>query len=255
MPTSERKSVVITGAAGGMGRAASQRLAANGWDVLAVDRDGDGLAWAEEVEHVTGHAADISREADNREMIARAESLFGGLQAIILNAGITGSGKIDQMPFALFEQVIAVNLFGAVHGIRAALPLLRRNRESAIVVTSSTMGLGGDTGNWAYGASKHALVGLVQSLSRELGCDGVRINALCPGLTRDTGMTAGMEDIPETFDALAGNVPLGRWAEADEMAAVMEFLVSSAASYINGVALPVDGGTISGTGLLPPERR
>ena len=116
------------------------------------------------------------------------------------------------------------------------------------------MGIAADAGNWAYSASKHALIGLVRSLSRELGWEGIRINALCPGPTRDTGMTGGIETIsPETYELLKRNVPLQRWADADEMASVMEFLISPAASYVNGIAMVADGGAVTGTGLLPPK--
>ena len=145
-----------------------------------------------------------------------------------------------------------VNLIGPILGIRACLPLLRKRDKPAIVVTASTMGLGGDSENWAYGAAKHGLVGLVRSLSREIAWEGIRINALCPGLTK-TGMTGMIEDVaPAQYEHLAAQVPLQRWADPDEMASVMEFLISPAASYVNGHALAADGGAIAGTGLLLP---
>jgi meso-butanediol dehydrogenase / (S,S)-butanediol dehydrogenase / diacetyl reductase len=120
------------------------------------------------------------------------------------------------------------------------------------VITSSTMGIGGDAENWAYGTSKHALIGLVRSLSRELGWQGVRINALCPGPTK-TGMTGMIEEVaPAHYELLKRQVPLQRWADPDEQAAVIEFLISPAASYVNGHAMVADGGAVVGTGLLPP---
>jgi meso-butanediol dehydrogenase / (S,S)-butanediol dehydrogenase / diacetyl reductase len=153
-----------------------------------------------------------------------------------------------------FQRTVAVNMFGPVYGIRAVLPLLRRRERPAIVVTASTMGLAGDSENWAYGMTKHALIGLVRSLARELGWEGIRINALCPGLT-ETGMTSGLKEVaPDHHLAVAAGVPLGRWAAPDEMAAVMEFLISPAASYVNGHALVADGGAMVGTGLLPPAK-
>ncbi len=250
----DRKTVVLTGAAGGIGQAAVRRLASNGWNVLAVDRDTDRLAAIAGLPHVAIFAADVTSEDDNARMIALAEERFGGVDALVINAAITGGGGFEAIPFARFRQIIEVNLFGAVMGIRAALPALRRSVNGpAIVVTSSTMGLGGESENWAYGASKHALIGIVHSLSREIGWEGIRINALCPGPTRDTGMTRIVESgAPEHFAMLARNVPLQRWADADEMAAVMEFLISPAASYVNGHAMVADGGTINGTGLAAP---
>lgn len=246
------RSVVVTGAASGMGRAAASRLARAGWQVLAVDLNSEQLGWADGAEGISTLVADVSSEADNARIAGEAERLFGGLNAAIFNAGIVGGGSIDDMTTELLRRVIDVNLLGPILGIRACLPLLRRRENAAIVVTASTMGLGGDSENWAYGATKHGLIGLVKSLSREIAWEGIRINAVCPGLTK-TGMTAGIEDVaPEHYAHLSRQVPLQRWAEPDEQAAVMEFLISPAASYVNGHALTVDGGAIAGTGLLLP---
>ncbi|MDR2857517.1 MAG: SDR family oxidoreductase [Novosphingobium sp.] len=248
----EGRSALVTGAASGIGRATAERLARSGWRVLAVDRDIDKLAWTEGSTGIAAMAADVASEADNARMAAEAEARFGGLDAAVLNAGITGGGSIDELSFADFQKVIAVNLFGPVLGVKAVLPLLRKGRNPAIAITSSTMGIAGDSGNWAYGTSKHALIGLVRSLSRELGWEGIRINALCPGPTR-TGMTGAMETIaPAHYDLLTRQVPLQRWADPDEMASVIEFLISPAASYVNGHAMVADGGAVVGTGLLLP---
>lgn len=248
----QQRTALVTGAADGIGRATVQRLAANGWNVLAADRDAGKLAWAAEA-GIASIAADISLEADNARMIAEAEARLGGLDAAVLNAGITGGGSIDDMAFADFQTVIGINLFGPVLGIKAALPLLRRSAHPAIVVTSSTMGVAGDADNWAYSASKHALIGLVRSLSRELGCEGIRINALCPGPTL-TGMTRAVEDVaPAHYAMMQRRVPLQRWADPDEMASVIEFLISPAASYVTGHAMVADGGAMVGTGLVDPR--
>jgi NAD(P)-dependent dehydrogenase (short-subunit alcohol dehydrogenase family) len=248
----EKQTALVTGAAGGIGRATCERLRRNGWNVLAVDRDAAKLSWTERA-GVASLVVDVTSEDDNHRMVQETETLFERLDAAVLNAGITGGGSIDEMPFDAFRNVIAVNLFGAVLGIRAALPALRRQGGGAFVLTSSTMGLAGDSENWAYGASKHALIGLVRSLSREIGWEGIRINALCPGPTQETGMTAPIREVaPAHFDLLKRAVPLQRWADADEMAAVIEFLISPAASYVNGHAMVADGGAITGTGLLLP---
>ena len=246
--------VVLTGAASGIGRAACRRLAGGGWKVLAVDRPGAALDALAGVDNIACFAADVTSEADNAGMIAEAERRFGGVDALIVNAAVTGGGGIDELPFEQFRNVVEVNLFGAVLGIRAVLPALRRRGGGAIVVTSSTAGVGGDAENWAYGASKAAMLGVVRSVAREVGYQKIRINALCPGPTRGTGMTQIVEDAaPEHFELLARNVPLQRWAEPDEMASVMEFLISPAASYVSGIALVADGGAIVGTGLVPPS--
>lgn len=250
----DRKAVIVTGAAGGIGRAACERLAASGWNVLAVDCDADKLSWTSGREHIVSFSADVTVEADNQQMIRAADEHFGRLDALILNAGIGGSGRIDELPFTSFERVIAVNLFGPVHGVRAALPMLRRQQESSIVITSSAMGLGAEAENSAYCSSKHAVIGLVRSLARELGWEGIRVNALCPGATQSTGLNEDVETrAPDRYEQLRRNIPLQRWADPNEMASVLEFLISPAASYINGMALAADGGAHAGTGLLPPK--
>jgi len=250
----EAKSVVITGAASGIGRATAERLARAGWKVLAVDLNEAQLAWTEGNESVSSLTADVSSESDNARIAAEAERLFGGLDAAFFNAGITGGGSIDEMPTENFQRVFAINMLGPVLGIRAVLPLIRKRGGGAIVVTSSTMGLGGDSENWAYGMAKHALIGLVRSVSRELGWENIRINALCPGPTK-TGMPGMIEDVaPAHYDLLKRAVPLQRWAEPDEMASVVEFLLSPAASYVSGHAMVADAGTIVGTGLLGPKQ-
>ena len=251
--SSDRKAVLVTGAAGGIGRAACERLALGGWNVLAVDRDEEKLRWAEGVANIAALGGDVSRAEENQRMVAETENRFGRLDAAIFNAGITGGGGIDDMPFEAFRNVIDVNLFGAVHGVRAVLPALRRRGGGAIAITSSTMGLAGDAENWAYSVSKHALIGLVRSVAREVGWEGIRINALCPGPTL-TGMTGMIKDVaPAIYDRLAHAVPLQRWADPDEMAAVLEFLISPASSYVSGHAMVADGGAMIGTGLVPPS--
>lgn len=253
MGFSNKKIAVVTGAAGGIGRATCERLAGNGWDVLAVDIDTARLDWAQSHAKIIAYAADVAKEEDNCSMVAEAVSRFGRLDAIILNAGVQGGGGIEDVAIADFRRVLDINLVGTVMGIRAALPALRNSGGGAIAVTSSTMGVAGDSESWAYAASKHALIGLVRSLSREIGWQGIRINALCPGPTRDTGMTAAIKDLaPAAFDRMARSVPLQRWADPDEMASVLEFLISPAASYVNGHALVADGGAMVGTGLVLP---
>jgi NAD(P)-dependent dehydrogenase (short-subunit alcohol dehydrogenase family) len=251
----ESRGVVITGAADGMGRAAAERLAGKGWKVFAVDIDADKLGWTDACAEVGAMVADVTSEQDNLAIAAAAEERLGRVDAAIFNAGVSRPGAIDRMPLAEWRRVLEINLLGPVLGVRALLPALRRQGGGAIVVTSSLMGLGADPENSAYAASKHGVIGLVRSLARELGRDGIRVNAICPGLT-ETGMTAKIkQNAPDNHERLAGQVPLGRWAQPDEMASVMEFLISPEASYVSGHAMVVDGGTLVGTGLLPPSAR
>jgi NAD(P)-dependent dehydrogenase (short-subunit alcohol dehydrogenase family) len=247
--------VAVTGAGGGIGRAAVERLAAHGWSVVAADIDAKKLEWAKGAANVVAVPADIATEAGNAEIVNTAVAKFGGLDAIILNAAMPHSGDILETGMDAFDRVIAVNLRGTVLGIRAAIPALRKRGGGAILVTASTHGLAGDAGFWAYSASKHALIGVVKSLARDMGWEKIRINAICPGPTRQTGMSGPLEsELPDMYAGIASAVPLQRWGEPMEMAAVMEFLISPESSFVHGAAIAVDGGALAGSGLLPPAR-
>jgi len=248
------KVAIVTGAAGGIGRATVERLCGAGWKVVAADRDETALAWTLGHDGIRALAADVTEMAANEQMVATAQDWGGGLDALVLNAAVPLGGSIDTVSMEQLQTAMAVNFYGPVLGIKAALPAMRARGGGGIVVTASMHGIVGETGNWAYVSTKHAVVGMVKSLARDLGWENIRINAVCPGLTRDTGMTRDIEtQAPAIYDMLKGTVPLQRWAEADEMAAAIEFLISPAASYINGIALPVDGGTGCGSGMNGPQ--
>jgi NAD(P)-dependent dehydrogenase (short-subunit alcohol dehydrogenase family) len=253
--TELRQIAVVTGAADGIGRATAERLSANGWSVVASDINGNRLnQWATGMPNIVTAVADVSRAEENEKLVELAVSEFGGLDSMILNAGVAYAGSIESAPLDQFEQIVAVNMFGVVHGVRAALPELRKAANPSIVVTASTNGLGGDHSMSYYTASKFGAVGLVKAMAREIGFEGIRINAVCPGATW-TGMTrpVGAEE-PEVAKSVAAEIPLGRWAEPHEIAAAIEFLASPAASFITGVALPVDGGANTGVGMQSPAR-
>lgn len=253
--TDGRRTIIITGAADGIGRATAERLAAADWNVLAADIDGEKLSWTERTAGVEAFAADVTAEAHNLALVDAALEIFGRVDAAFFNAGISLTGAVDRMPVAEWRRVVEVNLFGPLLGVRAVLPALREAGGGSIVITSSLMGLGGDTDNSAYAASKHGVIGLVRSLARELGGEAIRVNALCPGLT-ESGMTAQLRDhAPNRYLDLAQQTPPNRWAVADEMASVVEFLVSPGAKYVSGHAMVVDAGTIVGTGLMQPSVR
>jgi meso-butanediol dehydrogenase/(S,S)-butanediol dehydrogenase/diacetyl reductase len=240
---------VVTGAGSGIGRATAERMASEGGAIVAVDLTDDSLAWTENASRVSSVSGDVTKPETNQRAIQEALRL-GGLNTVVLNAGIGAFGAIDQMDLTAFDRVLDVNLRAVVLGIRAALPALRAADFPSIVVTASVSGLGGDPGMWAYNASKGGVANLVRALSLDLGREGIRVNAVCPGPIH-TGMTAGMRDRP-VHDQLRRHVPLGRWGEPAEVAAVISFLASPDASYVNGALVPVDGGAFASTGQFTP---
>lgn len=241
---------IVTGAGSGIGLAAAKRILAQGGRVVAVDLDEKGLALLAGVDGVRTLAGDVTSEATNAGAVAAAQEL-GGLNALILNAGLPANGAIDQLDMATFDRVIAVNLRAVVLGVRAALPALREASDPAIAVTASVSGLGGDPGLWAYNAAKGGVVNFVRSAALELGRQGIRVNAVCPGPTH-TGMTMNIQHAPAVHEELRRHVPLGRWGEPEEIAAVLTFLCSPAASFVNGAIVPVDGGVFAGTAQFTP---
>jgi NAD(P)-dependent dehydrogenase (short-subunit alcohol dehydrogenase family) len=244
---------LVTGAGSGMGRALSERLAARGEAVVAVDLDDDKLAWIGSSDHIAAYAGDVTDDDANAGAVALATERFGGLDGAALNAGIDTVGMIDTLPMERFDRVLDVNLRGVVLGVRAVVPALRARGGGAIVVTSSMGGLTGQVGRSAYGMAKAALVNMVQTVALELGHEQIRINAVCPGPIRDTGLSAGFETRnPEAYRHYANRTALKRYGTAEEVAAVMDFLLSPDASYVTGAAVAVDGGATAGHALDQP---
>ena len=240
------KTAIITGAASGMGRATARLFADEGANVAAMDINAEPLAGVVSEIEAAGHSArgwqlDVAESDAVERVIAEVAAAFGGIDILVNNAGIGASGPIDGEDYeATWRRGLDVLLTAHVRTIRAALPHLRKAGNGRIVNIASTEGLGATKFNSGYSAAKTGVIGLTRSLAVELGTEGITVNCICPGPIR-TGMTAG---IPEQHkrEYARRRVALKRYAEPEEVAHATLSLVLPAASFITGVALPVDGG-------------
>lgn len=236
---------VVTGAARGIGRACAEALAADGWSVAVAYRsdEADAKAVLEGIEARGGSGIvvhlDLLEEASIADAFRDVTERLGPITGLVNNAGYSKDGLILKYPIESYDRTMDTNVRGAYLCSQAALRSMLRARWGRIVNISSVIAIRANPGQSAYGASKAALLGLTRGLAREVGGRGITVNAVCPGLVA-TDMTSHLDDGAQAF--YLEQTPVGRTARLEEVAAAVVFLMSDGATYVNGVALPVDGG-------------
>lgn len=246
------KVAVITGGAGGIGRAAGALFAAEGAAVLLVDLDEAALKEAvREIgsNRVSWFVGDVTKAADNEAMFACATERYGGVDVFLANAGVEGDVRpITEYDEARFDQVIAVNVKGVFLGLKSAFPALQKRGGGSIVITSSVAGVKGAAGVAPYVTSKHAVIGMMRSAALEGAAHGIRVNTVNPSPVETRMMRSleagfgGEAQAAATYERLKAAIPLQRYGEPAEIAKVMLFLASDDASWVTGSVYMADGG-------------
>ena len=245
-----QKIAIVTGAARGIGLATARLMASQGIGVALVDRD------VEELEKVSGDLGlalpyDVSDPDQVEQMVVDTLRHFGRIDTLVNNAGVADFGPIEETTFERWRRVMETNLDGVFLCSQSATPALRDSKGS-IVNIASISGLRASTLRVAYGTSKAAVMHLTQQQASELGEHGIRVNCVCPGPVRTKlAMAVHTEDI---INAYHDAIPLNRYGSEDEIARVIAFLASDAASYVTGQIISVDGGFQS-TGIGLPSLR
>jgi NAD(P)-dependent dehydrogenase (short-subunit alcohol dehydrogenase family) len=250
----EGRVAVVTGAASGMGRATAELFAREGARVVIGDVDEAALeavaaGWRDAGLEVRAVRADVSREADVRNLVETAEREFGRLDTIFNNAGIeqpqTPSHEVTE---ELFDRVIGVNLKGTFFGCKHAIPALRRAGGGTIVNNSSVSAFANVGGNISYASSKGAVMSMTRVLAIELARENIRVNAICPGVI-DTGMNRRNLELASDPDAVRerwmGATPMGRMGTPEEIARTVLYLASDMSSFTTGIGLLIDGGRVA----------
>lgn len=254
------KVAVITGGAGGIGRAAGQLFAAEGARVLLVDVNEGALRQV--VDDIAGQevsyaVADTTQPQAVEVFFRTAVERYGGVDVFLANAGVEGEVQsITDYPVEVFDRVMAVNVRGVWLGVRAAIPLMRQRGGGSIVITSSVAGYRGSAGMSAYTTSKHAVIGLMRTAALECAADGIRVNTVNPAPI-ETRMMRSLEEMrtsrlgaDATVDSVkaahAARIPLRRYGEPEEVARLMLFLASDESRFCTGGVYMVDGGSSAG---------
>jgi NAD(P)-dependent dehydrogenase (short-subunit alcohol dehydrogenase family) len=244
------RTAVVTGAGSGIGREIAMRFAVEGARIAVLDRSQDAGAAVVSELVAAGAREPVLSEVDVRsaaavdDAIEEVVSAMGRIDILVNCAGVREIGDVYTMPAEEWENVIAINLSGTFYCCQSVARKMRASGGGSIVNLSSVGGLIGLSHRPAYSAAKHGIIGLTKSLARDLASAGIRVNALCPGVIR-TPMTE-QYFVDDSFEQeLAVSVPLARYGETSDVASAALYLASDMASYVTGVALPVDGGWLA----------
>lgn len=241
------KNIIITGATRGIGKAIAYKLANSGYNLIIGYRSSDDEACKikDELEkkgiRVILAKGDVSDQSYAKDLIKICKDEFGGIDALINNAGITKDGLVMRMSESDFMDVIDVNLKGTFNCSKEASIAMLRQKYGKIINISSVVGVTGNAGQVNYSSSKAGVIGLTKSLAKELGSRGITVNAVAPGFI-DTDMTSDLNDASKDF--IKNNLPLKKFGTPEDVANVVSFLVSDESNYITGQVINVDGGMV-----------
>lgn len=241
------KTAVVTGSSRGIGRAVARRLAHEGYAVCInyIQREDKARELQQELEAAGCRAmicrADVSDRAAVNAMMARVKERFGPVSLLVNNAGVAGQALFQDISDELWHRYFGVNLDGAFHCIQAVLPDMIHEKQGCIVNISSIWGLRGASCEVTYSCTKAAIIALTRSLAMELGPSGIRVNCVAPGVI-DTDMLSALPR--DVMDGLAGQTPLGRLGQPEDIAGAVAYFASREAGFVTGQVLCADGGFI-----------
>jgi len=248
---------MVTGAAGGIGRGSAEVCAEEGATVIVTDLESmekEGRETVAIIEKAGGKAVwmplDVTSAADQEHVVAYAVENFGRLDFAHNNAGIVIEGLITELPEEDYDRQIEVNMKGVFLGMKYQLRQMLAQGGGAIVNTSSMAGLNGSPEAVGYVSSKHGVIGLTKTAAAEVVGQNIRVNCICPG---GTWTPMIRRQPPDRLETAFRSIPMGRWADPREMGSVAAWLVSDGASFVTGVAMPVDGGGSLGRGFSPKK--